>query len=365
MMHVCRTPDVMPFPHAFEAHLAQAWPHVGQPFRAVLAVSGGADSVALLRAVHRMQGPEPGRLLVAHFNHRLRGANSDADAQFVADLARSLGLESAQGLAAPGELGSGSEAEARTARYAFLESTARQFGARYVVTAHTADDQAETVLHHILRGTGLAGLAGMARVRTLADGLALVRPMLTLSRADVLEYLAALGQAYCEDASNRDPRYTRNRIRHELLPLLKRDYAPSVVESLLRLSSLAADAKRVIAVQVERLAAACVEETVDETGHAQVGLRASVLAAEDPHLVRELLAAVWRKQGWPLQEMTHAHWTALAELAQATEPPRGAVHSHRTSAPTHLTLPGAIRAQRISERVQLCAPPTVNRSSPA
>jgi tRNA(Ile)-lysidine synthase len=244
-----------------------------------------------------------------------------------------------------------------------LEATARQFGARYVVTAHTADDQAETVLHHILRGTGLAGLAGMARVRTLGDGLALVRPMLALSREDVLGYLSALGQAFREDASNRDPRYMRNRIRHELLPVLKRDYAPSVVESLLRLGSLAADAQRVIAVQVERLAATCVEESVDGSGNVHLALQASVLAAEDPHLVRELLAALWRKQGWPLQEMTHAHWTALAELAQATEPPRGPNHAQRASAPTHLTLPGAIRAQRISERVLLCAPPTVGRSS--
>jgi tRNA(Ile)-lysidine synthase len=339
--------------HAFESQLALAWPaSAWHGFRLILAVSGGADSVALLRAIHRLRGPEPGRLLVAHFNHRLRGADSEEDARFAATLAQSLDVESVIGSAQAGVLGSGGEAEARSARYAFLEATARRFGARYVVTAHTADDQAETVLHHILRGTGLAGLAGMPRVRTLGDGLALVRPLLGLSRADVLCYLTAIGQSYREDATNRDVRFTRNRVRHELLPLLKRDYAPSVVESLLRLSSLAADAQRVIGAQVEMLTVQCVVNA----NEGSVTLDANLLAGKDPHLVREFFASLWRKQHWPLQEMTHAHWTALAELARTDVLPRDAAATRPTSSPTHLTLPGAIRAQRQAERIVLTSP---------
>lgn len=329
----------------FESQVARAWPaDAWHGFRLILAVSGGADSVAMLRAIHRLQGPGPGRLLVAHYNHRLRGEESEEDARFVAALAQSLDVEAVVESAAPDILSSGGEAEARLARYAFLESAARRFGARYVVTAHTADDQAETVLHHILRGTGLAGLAGMSRVRMLGDGLALVRPLLGLGRADVLGYLTAIGQPYREDASNLDPRFTRNRIRHELLPLLKRDFAPSVVESLLRLAGLAADAQRVIGAQVERLSAQCVVETNQDN----VTLDARILVGEDPHLVRELFASLWRQQHWPLQEMTHTHWTALAELAQRETP--GA------SLATALTLPGAIRAQRQADRIVLAAP---------
>jgi tRNA(Ile)-lysidine synthase len=121
----------------------------------------------------------------------------------------------------------GVEAAARAARYEFLQATAERLGARYVATAHTADDQAETVLHHIVRGTGLAGLAGMSRARSLGAAATLIRPLLSFRRRDVIEYLGALGQSYCEDTTNRDPAFTRSRIRHELLPLLASGLQPA------------------------------------------------------------------------------------------------------------------------------------------
>ena len=125
----------------------------------LLAVSGGADSVGLLRAMVELKGSGAGRIFVAHFNHALRGAESDADAAFVSELCQRLDLPCETGTADTAQLardeGDGLEAAARGVRYAFLRATAERLGARYVVTAHTADDQAETILHRIVRGTGV------------------------------------------------------------------------------------------------------------------------------------------------------------------------------------------------------------------
>src|SRR5205823_11908216 len=126
--------------------------------------------------------------------------------------------------------GRGIEETARDERYRFLEVTAVAIGCRAIATAHTADDQAETILHHVLRGTGLAGLRGIPRARELASGITLIRPLLDLERSVVLDYLAKIGQDFRDDASNRDEAYTRNRIRHQLLPLLAREYNPHIGE---------------------------------------------------------------------------------------------------------------------------------------
>lgn len=131
------------------------------PLPGVAAVSGGADSVALVRALHQVGGRP---LTVAHFDHGLRGADSDADAAFVLDLAAQLSLPFRLGR---GKLGSvpGVEAEARRQRYAFFAEVAAEAGADWVAVGHTADDQAETVLHRLIRGTGLHGLRGMGAIR--------------------------------------------------------------------------------------------------------------------------------------------------------------------------------------------------------
>ena len=167
------------------------WSEVG----VLIAVSGGPDSVALLRAMadlkQRVGGA--GWLVVGHFNHQLR-PEADGDAEFVADLAGQLGLRFEQGRGEVRELsklrGDGVEAAAREARYEFLLRAAEKCGARYVVTGHTADDQAETVLFNFLRGTGLAGLAGIQRVRPLNSAVSLMRPMLGVRRTDVIGVFA-------------------------------------------------------------------------------------------------------------------------------------------------------------------------------
>ena len=325
-------------PHPLEAALAAAWPpEAWQEVTVLLAVSGGADSVALLRAMLALKCGGVGRVLVAHCNHQLRGEESAADEAFVVELCRKWGVAREVGhvdvARTAAGAGDGVEAAARQARYHFLEHTAARLGARYLVTAHTADDQAETILHRILRGTGIGGLAGMERARPLGP-LTLIRPLLGMRRGEVLRYLEDLGQPYRHDASNADLRFTRNRIRHELLPHLAENYNASVVESLLRLGALAGEAQAV----VDRLVADLVEQCVARRGTAEMDIDTTRLASQPAYVVRELFMAAWRQQQWPMQAMGFAQWELLRQMAGESLQPAPAVH------PKHV-FPGAVLAE--------------------
>jgi tRNA(Ile)-lysidine synthase len=203
--------------------------------RVAVAVSGGADSVALLRVLLELRAELGIVLFVAHFNHELRGAESDADEQFVAELARQHDLPYFAGRANVREHAAGNklsiEHAARELRYAWLMKLAQKDHFEAIATAHTFDDQAETVLMKFLRGAGTKGLAGIHPV-LLREGIRIVRPLLETQRTEVEQYLASIRQPWREDKSNRDPSFARNRIRHELLPLLERDYNPNLRELL-------------------------------------------------------------------------------------------------------------------------------------
>ena len=337
----------------FEQKLLAAWPaDRWRDVRVLVAVSGGPDSVALVRALDRLRGMGARQLAVAHFNHRLRGRPARADQQFVAKLCQSLGVDCVQGQAEESGANAPSESleeAARAARYAFLTRTAEQLGTRYVATGHTADDQAETILHHILRGTGLRGLAGMRFARSLSPAVTLVRPALEIARAEVIEYLSALGQPFRQDETNRDPAFLRNRIRLELLPLLAREYSPSIVEALLRLGTLSGDAQRVI----DALGESLLERSLVECDARRVVIDCRPLRASDLHVVRETLIAAWRRQGWPQQSMGWAQWNLLAEMALADE--RSDVAAH--------VLPGAITARRKGEQLILALSAAVELKS--
>src|SRR5208283_5212261 len=202
--------------------------------RVCVAVSGGADSVALLRVLLELRSELGIVLSVAHFNHRLRGADSEADEAFVADLAGHHGLEifSGRGDVRDHALASklSMEAAARELRYCWLTSLAESHKLNEVATAHTLDDQAETVLLKFLRGAGSRGLAGIypEMFRGAQEKIHFVRPLLCVTREEVEAYLTSLGQSWREDETNRDHRFARNRVRHELLPLLERDYNPNI-----------------------------------------------------------------------------------------------------------------------------------------
>jgi tRNA(Ile)-lysidine synthase len=279
----------------------------------LVGVSGGADSVALLLGLVRLAPSASGgrRLVVAHADHGLR-PESAADLAFVAKLAADLGLRFvSRRLAVPGSGGGeGLEARARRLRYAFLAEAAHEVGARHVLVAHTADDQAETILHRILRGTGVAGLAGMRRSRRLADGVALVRPLLEVPREAARAFLAAVGQDWREDASNADLRRARNFLRHELLPRCTSGPYPAAAAAVLRLGSQAATAAAALASAAEHL----LDRHAEFQADGSLILRTRELAGLHPHLVGELFAAIWRRQDWPRQQMTAAHYMSLTTL---------------------------------------------------
>lgn len=229
----------------------------------VVGLSGGADSTALLSALVALRASgEVETIVAAHLDHGLRGSGPGSEAardrDAAAALAARLGVDFVAGVAdARAESlarGTGSlEAAARAVRYRFLLDVAHARELDLVAVAHTADDQAETVLLRAARGTGLRGLAGIPRRRALGSGVDLVRPLLRATRAEVLEHLAARGLPWVEDGSNRDPRFTRNRVRRELLPLLRDVSGPGVDAALRRLADQARAADRLVLAEARAL----------------------------------------------------------------------------------------------------------------
>jgi tRNA(Ile)-lysidine synthase len=319
--------------HPFEQRVAAAWPvSQWQDVAVIVAVSGGRDSVALLRALARLRDPSTGRLVVGHFNHGWRGAESDGDEAFVRRLCDELGLACEIGRAAghhaPGH--AGLEAAARRQRYQFLRKTADLLGARYVATAHTAHDQVETILHRVVRGTGLRGLAGIPKIRTLSPLTTVVRPLLHIHRAEIQSYLDDLPQLFREDSTNAATHHTRNRIRHQLLPALQRDYNPRVEQAVQRLGDLARQAQQVIDALVDTLRT----QFVTPLGSHGLQIDCTRLRRQPPYLIRELLLAVWRDRQWPLQDMNERKWRELCGLIQESGGSR-----------RRFTLPGRIDVQ--------------------
>ena len=304
----------------------------------LVAVSGGADSVALLRLLKELKQQHagetnlPGQLVVAHFDHGMRDDSAN-DTNWVKSLANEMKLpcvvERASDLIT-------SEQSARNARYRFLEQAASDWGARYIALGHTADDQAETILHRVIRGTGVAGLAGMPRARALNPSVSLIRPFLRVRRQTLRDYLDGLGQAYLEDATNRDTAFTRNRIRNELIPHLQQHYNPDVISALNRLGILAAATQSIITQQVEQLS----QQSVQRPAGNQVIVDTTKLNKVSNHLVRELLVHIWNDRSWPMQDMSFEKLSLLADFVTNTDP---------SSKP--MEVPGGIRVERQGNRV--------------
>ena len=220
--------------------------------RLAVAVSGGADSVALLCLLLELRAELGIVLSVAHVNHKLRGEEADADERFVAKLARQHGLE-LHACEAPDNVqrssgkgsgaSSGIEAAARELRYDFFRQLAREGRVTKIATAHTLDDQAETVLLRIFRGTGVRGLSGIhPRIVFGEQGRAfgeLVRPLLSFRRAALQEFLRERGQSWREDSSNRDTAFLRNRVRHRLLPIIGEEFGDAAIEHMGELAEIA------------------------------------------------------------------------------------------------------------------------------
>jgi tRNA(Ile)-lysidine synthase len=258
--------------------------------RLVVALSGGLDSVVLLhmlRFAPELGGPE---LVAAHLDHRMR-PDSGEDARWVAELAHAWGVPIELG-AAGAPAAPSSEAEARDARYAFLEEVRARVSARWILTAHHADDQAETVLFRIARGTGVAGLRGIPVRRG-----ALLRPLLSVWREELTEYAVAHDLAYRVDPTNTDPRFARNLIRHRIVPALV-DVAPGARRSLVRLARVAAREERAWRALLPGLLEAALLERSPE----RVVLARDALAGWPEALQARVLRRCTRELGGALDE---------------------------------------------------------------
>ncbi|QDT78335.1 tRNA(Ile)-lysidine synthase [Gimesia maris] len=284
--------------------------------RLLIAVSGGADSMAMLRALQCLAQsaesliPSDG-LLVAHLNHGLRGAASDQDTEWLQHVCQRLSIPC---ITEKQELNqtsdSGLEEQCRIARYDFLTRIAIANQCSQIAVAHTLDDQAETVLHHIIRGTGITGLRGIPQIRALEQGLHLIRPLLQVSREEVLTFLNACDQEFRIDESNADTSFTRNRIRHQLLPLLKNEFNPNVVQSLQRLSQQAEEVTCVLNAEVDQILKAATLDQNQETWR----LDCLVLQDSPDYLVRQCFLKIWQKMNWSRKRMGFDHWQRLQEL---------------------------------------------------
>jgi tRNA(Ile)-lysidine synthase len=355
-----------------EESLEKLWPlERWRGVTLVASVSGGADSVAMLRLLEDRNRSQNNRasIVVAHFNHQLRGAESDQDEQFVRRLAAELGLvcvvqrsdrkmdgrsavdikvenvpafpnedESVQEDFCVKELGdvsgtlpqsapvfsgsssgssSGSEELWRQERYRFLEQAANRLGARYVVLGHHAEDRVETLVHHLFRGTGIEGLTALRPFRSMGEELVIARPLLLASRQTVREYLRSIDQAFREDSSNNHRGFTRNRLRHELLPAIEEAGYTHYAQSLLRLADQATEIQQWLdAIANEHFEALVSIERTPTAGDsaAIVRLAREPLGGLSWPVQRAILSRIWKELNWSLGAMTQTHWLELRKL---------------------------------------------------
>lgn len=335
-------------PHAFPTKLSAGLQKCGiSDGRILIGVSGGADSVALLRGIVELnkggesQSASPDRrfeIVAGHVDHQIR-EESKEDAKWVQSLADELGvasrIETAEVLGRVAETQESLEEAARRVRYDALVRLAEDEDCNVIAVAHTADDQAETVLHHLVRGTSVTGLRGMLPARPLTATVQLIRPMLDIRRQELEVWLKEIGQNFRTDPTNTDNALTRNRIRHHLLPLLEEEFNPQVRRVLVTLADQAAELSNLLRSLADDLANAA---TVQVSG-SSLRIDCSILAEHPPVLVRETLLAIWQRAQWPLQRMGYREWQRLSNLVMQDD---GAV-----------SLPERINARRRGQLIVL------------
>jgi len=311
----------------FSQSLLREWKRLDLPLTnaiVVVAVSGGADSVAMLLALDELTKSERLnlRILVAHLNHRLRGKVSEADASWVRSLAKNLGhkvaVSSVDVKRRAAKTGDNLEQAARRARYEFLLRKARSVKATVVLTAHTMDDQAETVLMNLLRGSGAQGLGGVEPVRPIASDsdVLLARPLLSWARRRETEsFCRQRGVEFRSDEMNVDEKFSRVRVRRQLLPLME-TFNPNLVEGLARTAELL----REDSLALDRGATTLLELSIARDGVSLEGanagaiLRVDLLAAAPPALRRRALRLWIGRCRGDLRRLERAHILALENL---------------------------------------------------
>lgn len=306
------------------------------------AVSGGADSICLLHWLNKLRAQHPFTLMAAHYNHGLRGEESDRDEAFVRSFLRQCcqhhDLPGVELITGRGDVAGeakrrkqGIEETARELRYAFLRQAAQTAGADVIATAHTANDNAETLLLNLSRGCGLRGLTGIPPCRD-----EFIRPLLTTQREEIEDYLRMFGLPHAEDSSNGDLRYTRNRMRHQVVPALQ-DIQPRLLEHLSQTAQLLEQDEAFLA----RQAASLLPAPESIPGGYSVCAKA-IAAQPDPLAVRMVRQLLDRLTGGTCSS---AHLLALVALCRSEDPS------------ARLSLPNGLTARRVYERLELTVLP--------
>ncbi len=273
----------------------------------IVGFSGGADSMALMQALAALRHDLGIRLHAAHFNHQMR-PQALRDERFVVEWCRRLNVPVTVARRRAGKKVHLSEDDARQLRFKFFIRLALRLKAQSVVLAHSRNDLAETVLMRLLRGSGLYGLRGILPRRCI-EGVVFVRPLMGVGRADIESYLKSKGVPFCTDATNRDPRYARNKVRLKLLPLLARQYNPQIINCLYDLGVTAADDYEFLANCAQKRFAKSVSISA---GRAKIALRQ--MAALHPAIRRLIIRQMAQALRRDLSGLTFEHIRAAEDL---------------------------------------------------
>jgi len=274
--------------------------------RVGVAVSGGADSVFLLHSLHQLAPRWNLHLSVVHIDHGIRGAASTEDAEFVRELAASFALPFHLRSVDVQAIHDNQEQAARRARHDFFAELTACGTLDRIATGHTRTDQAETVLYRILRGSGTAGIAGILPV----TGAGLVRPLLEIDGAEIEAWLRQRNIAWREDATNQDRSYARNRLRHEILPLLRAAFNPRLDETFAHMATVAQDEEKYWEAMLPASAAAA--------DHIQF-LRVSELAGAPPAVARRIIRRAIETVKGDLRQIDFTHIERILDMARSTE----------------------------------------------
>ncbi|OOP55930.1 MAG: tRNA lysidine(34) synthetase TilS [Candidatus Brocadia carolinensis] len=283
----------------------------------IVGVSGGPDSVALIKILHAINFAKNLKLslFLAHLNHQLRGKSSEEDAQFVQKLSNELSLPFILKSVNIGEIAAQTkrsiEETARRERYNFFMESAQKNSASAVVTGHTADDNTETILHRIIRGTGTLGLGGIPLKRPLTTGspIQLVRPLLFVWRKEIVEYLGEKHCKYRTDASNDELVYLRNKIRIELIPFLENQYNPKVKSLLIQLCQILNLQNEFLVTEAKKI----LQASTMEIKHDSYTIDTRCLTQYPKILQYFALREILNTLQIPLSEITYGHYTKILE----------------------------------------------------
>jgi len=316
--------------------------------KVVLAISGGADSVGLLQILNKLRtaGKIDVKLHLAHVNHHLRAEESDGDANFVASLAEGLALpltiEDVDVMAMARREKLSIETAARMLRLNALKAVAKTQNASAILTAHHKDDNAETIIHRLLRGTGYTGLAGIRPKIEFQDGSVFVRPLLNISRKQIEDYLAKTNTNWRTDATNADCRFTRNHIRHKLVPLIEKGCQSPLSESLSILARHCCGLDE----KLRTLTGSAWENCSRELEAESLVLQREAFLAEAKPVQIELIKKTLSQLNCGLRKFTFEHYNAILTFAKSAKPDKT------------LKLPNGLMMRVDSDEIIFCYAPS-------